>query len=54
MSFGAGAEARFSIGVVIVSGMVFGTLLTLFILPCFYLVLSRSSPRSAAVAIHAS
>lgn len=53
-SVGAGAEARFSIGVVIVSGMVFGTLFTLFILPCFYLILSRPSARRAVDACYAN
>ncbi len=33
LSGGAGSEARFSIGIVIVSGMIFGTILTLFFLP---------------------
>lgn len=38
---GAGAEARNSIGIVLVSGMVLGTLFTLFILPCLYVLLAR-------------
>jgi multidrug efflux pump len=33
---GAGAASRFSIGIVIVSGMSIGTLFTLFVLPTFY------------------
>jgi multidrug efflux pump len=33
---GAGAASRFSIGIVIVSGMAIGTLFTLFVLPTFY------------------
>ena len=37
---GAGAEARHQIGWVIVGGMSFGTLFTLFIVPVFYLLLS--------------
>jgi multidrug efflux pump len=42
---GAGAEARNSIGIMLVSGMAIGTLFTLFILPVIYLVLaSRHSP----------
>lgn len=40
---GAGAEAREAIGVVMVGGMAFGTLFTLFVVPTFYLLLS--SPR---------
>lgn len=34
---GAGAEARNSIGIILVSGMIIGTIFTLFILPVFYL-----------------
>ena len=42
---GAGAEARNSIGIMLVSGMAIGTMFTLFILPVIYLVLaSRHSP----------
>ena len=37
---GAGAEARHQIGWVIVGGMSFGTVFTLFIVPVFYLLLS--------------
>ena len=38
---GAGAEARQAIGWVIVGGMSIGTLFTLFIVPSFYLLISR-------------
>jgi multidrug efflux pump len=41
---GAGAEARQSIGWVIVGGMSIGTLFTLFIVPSFYMLLSRRKP----------
>jgi multidrug efflux pump len=37
---GAGAEARNSIGIMLVSGMAIGTLFTLFILPVIYMVLA--------------
>ncbi len=37
---GAGAEARNSIGIVLVAGMLIGTLFTLVILPCVYLALA--------------
>ena len=54
---GAGAAARFSMGLVIASGLSIGTLFTLFVVPAFYLVLARrhaaeSAPvaRSLAVA----
>jgi len=39
---GAGAEARNSIGIILVVGMLIGTLFTLFVLPCLYLVMARS------------
>lgn len=38
---GAGSASRHSIGVVIVSGMLIGTLFTLFVVPTFYLLLSK-------------
>jgi multidrug efflux pump len=40
---GFGSECRFQIGVVIGGGMTIGTLLTLFVLPAFYLVIHRKS-----------
>ena len=46
---GAGAEARNSIGIILVAGMLIGTLFTLFILPSVYLVLaSRHKPEDPA------
>jgi multidrug efflux pump len=38
---GAGAAARFAMGLVIASGLSIGTLFTLFVVPAFYLVLAR-------------
>jgi multidrug efflux pump len=38
---GAGAEARNSIGIVLVAGMLLGTLFTLFVLPCLYLMIAK-------------
>jgi multidrug efflux pump len=38
---GAGAESRIPIGLVIVGGLVFGTLLTLFVVPTAYTLLAR-------------
>jgi multidrug efflux pump len=40
LSSGAGAECRQAIGWVIVGGMSFGTLMTLFVIPSFYLLLA--------------
>ncbi|WP_136415191.1 efflux RND transporter permease subunit [Herbaspirillum sp. ST 5-3] len=41
LATGAGAESRMQIGLVIVGGMSFGTLLTLFVVPTFYTFLAR-------------
>jgi len=43
---GAGAEARFSIGLVIAAGMAIGTLFTLFVVPAFYILIAHD--RNAA------
>lgn len=43
---GAGAEARNSIGIILVAGMIIGTLFTLFVLPSVYLVLASSHQES--------
>jgi multidrug efflux pump len=40
-AFGAGANARFAIGLMIAAGMLVGTLFTLFVLPTFYMVMGR-------------
>jgi len=54
---GAGAKARNSIGLVLVSGMTIGTLFTLFFLPAIYLLIARDhgagerSERTAANAV---
>jgi multidrug efflux pump len=37
---GAGASSRFSIGLVVVSGMMIGTLFTLFVLPAVYVAIA--------------
>ena len=42
---GAGAESRAQIGWVIVGGMTFGTLLTLFVVPCVYSVMGRRAAK---------
>jgi len=46
---GAGAESRQEIGWVIVGGMTFGTLLTLFVVPTAYTLLARDRTRAGAV-----
>jgi len=54
LAHGAGAESRSQIGWVIVGGMTFGTLLTLYVVPVAYSYLARSKhgSRHAAVEAH--
>ena len=52
---GAGAESRYSMGLVIATGMSIGTLFTLFVLPVFYTFIAENRrPRTAPVAVPAS
>jgi multidrug efflux pump len=44
---GAGAAARNSIGLVLVGGMAIGTVFTLFIVPCLYVLLAKDTSRLA-------
>jgi multidrug efflux pump len=48
LAFGAGANSRFAIGLMIAAGMSVGTLFTLFVLPTFYLVLGKKDPVAAS------
>ena len=48
---GAGAASRFSIGIVVVSGMIIGTVFTLFIVPLFYKIIAQDH-RSDYSVIH--
>ena len=41
LALGAGAESRVSMGIVVVGGMLFSTLLTLYVIPAVYSYLSR-------------
>ena len=47
LSSGAGAESRKAIGWVIVGGMSFGTLLTLFVVPTVYLIVKNWQKKRA-------
>ncbi len=40
---GPGAEARNSIGIILVAGMIIGTVFTLFILPTVYLLFAKGT-----------
>lgn len=47
LASGAGGEARNSIGIVLVTGMVIGTLFTLFVVPSIYMVVSSNTRKAA-------
>ena len=49
---GAGAAARYSIGLVIFAGLMVGTLFTLFVVPMFYTYVSRPERRAEAADGH--
>ncbi len=51
---GAGAEARNSIGIILVTGMFIGTIFTLFILPSFYLLLAEKRQKITGEEIQVS
>ncbi len=51
---GAGAEARNSIGLVLVSGMAIGTAFTLFIVPSLYMLLAKQHATNELTAIEAT
>jgi multidrug efflux pump len=44
---GAGSKSRFAIGIVVVMGMLIGTLFTLFVLPTVYSLIARDHRASA-------
>jgi multidrug efflux pump len=50
MAIGAGAESRKQIGLVIVGGLLLGTLLTLFVVPTAYTLLARDRSKVKAAA----
>ncbi len=54
LAFGAGAETRFVLGVVVFSGVLLSAVLTLYVLPSFYLILARrsSTPGKVMRTIH--
>jgi multidrug efflux pump len=43
LAFGAGSESRVSMGIAVVGGMIFGTMLTLFIVPVMYIFLTNKN-----------
>jgi multidrug efflux pump len=44
LALGAGSESRVSMGIVIIAGLIFASLLTLFVIPALYTYLSRRKP----------
>jgi multidrug efflux pump len=51
LAHGAGSEARIQIGWVIVGGMTFGTLLTLFVVPAVYSLFGRQAAQAPAMIV---
>jgi multidrug efflux pump len=45
---GPGAGARNSIGIMLVSGMIIGTLFTLFIVPSIYMLVAKTRTRASS------
>jgi multidrug efflux pump len=54
MASGAGAEARYSMGLVIATGMSIGTLFTLFVVPSFYMLVGHDRQKALARATAAT
>jgi len=52
LASGPGAGARNSIGIVLVSGMVIGTLFTLFVVPSIYLLVSKNKKANPSKQAH--
>ena len=48
LATGPGAGARNSIGIMLVSGMIIGTVFTLFVVPSIYMLVARTRVRSRA------
>jgi multidrug efflux pump len=48
LALGAGSESRMSMGIAVIGGLVFGSALTLFVIPAMYVLLTRSKQRLSA------
>jgi multidrug efflux pump len=48
LASGAGAEARYSMGLVIATGMAIGTSFTLFVVPSFYMLVGHDRQKQLA------
>jgi hydrophobe/amphiphile efflux-1 (HAE1) family protein len=51
LSLGPGAESRVPMAIAVIGGVLFSTLLTLYVVPCFYSVMSRFENREAHEAL---
>lgn len=49
LALGAGAESRMCMGIAVVGGLSFGTLLTLYIIPCMYVLMKRDTALSPVI-----
>jgi multidrug efflux pump len=47
LALGAGSESRVSMGIAVIGGLVFATILTLFVIPAMYIYLTGSKARAA-------
>ena len=46
IAFGAGSTSRVSLGIVIIGGIMFSLILTLFVVPAIYSLLSRTTVKT--------
>ncbi len=51
LALGAGSQSRIPLGIVIIGGIMFSLMLTLFVIPAVYSFMSRRAPKPAASAI---
>jgi multidrug efflux pump len=54
LALGAGSESRVSMGIAVIGGLLFGSALTLYVIPAMYVLLHRGARPAAAVATPAA